>query len=105
MKKTTLAIIGLSVCVVALTIALVVIIIQKKTETIIATDPDLFMYEPNNIMHMMFVPKSWQKNNLFSISSDYTKTKSYYYNESSGKTFIIEKWYQSKDDLKVPQRP
>lgn len=76
-----------------------------KTETIIATKPDLFMYGPNNIMHMTFIPKSWQKNNSFSISSDYTKTKRYYYDESSGKTFVIEKWYQSKDDLKVPQRP
>ena len=60
MKKTTWAIIGLSFCVVALSIALVVVITQKKTEPIIAAEP-------------------WQPSRSFSIRSDYTKTKSYYY--------------------------
>ena len=79
MKKTTWAIIGLSVCVVALSIALVVVITQKKTETIIATEPDHFMYEARNIMRVMYPPRPWQPSSSFSIRSDYTKTKWYYY--------------------------
>ena len=72
MKKTTWVIIGLSVCVVALSIALVVVITQTKT-TAILTD------EPDNIIRVMYAPKLWQPNRPFSIASDYTKTKIYYY--------------------------
>ena len=77
MKKTTWVIIGLSVCVVALSIALVVVLTQKKTETTILTEPDLLPYEPNNVINVEVVPKPWLR--AFSISSDYTKIKSYYY--------------------------
>ena len=72
MKKTTWAIIGLSFCVVALSIALVVVITQKKTEIIIATEPDHFRT-------IKIFSEPWQQSYSFSIGSDYTKTKSYYY--------------------------
>ena len=42
MKKTTWAIIGLSVCVVVLASALGVVLLQKKTETIILSEPDTY---------------------------------------------------------------
>ena len=72
MKKTSWAIIGLSVCVVVLSIALAVVITQKKTETTISTE--LYDFSP-----MKFTPKPWLPSSSFSIRSDYTKTKSYYY--------------------------
>ena len=40
MKKTTWVIIGLSICVVVLSTALGVVLLQKKTETIIVREPD-----------------------------------------------------------------
>ncbi len=40
MKKTTWAIIGLSICVVVLATALGVVLFQQKTETIIVREPD-----------------------------------------------------------------
>jgi hypothetical protein len=76
MKKTTWVIIGLSICVVALSIALVLVITHKKTESIISTEAD-FSYEPSNIINVMVDPKPWLQ--TFSMASDYTKTKTYYY--------------------------
>ena len=72
MKKTTWVIIGLSVLVVALSIALVLVITQKKTETIIATE----LYD---FSHRSFAPRIWQPSSSFSLRSDYTKTKTFYY--------------------------
>ena len=72
MKKTTWAIIGLSICVVALSIALVIVITQKKTETIVTTEPDHFRT-------IKAFTEPWQPSRPFSIASDYTKTKIYYY--------------------------
>lgn len=72
MKKTTWAIISLSVLVVALSIVLVLVIIQKKTETIVTTEPDHFRT-------IKVFSEPWQPSRPFSIASDYTKTKIYYY--------------------------
>ncbi|MCJ7579213.1 MAG: hypothetical protein MUP98_01615 [Candidatus Aminicenantes bacterium] len=41
MKKTTWAIIGLSICVVVLSTALGIVLLQQKTDTIIVRGPDL----------------------------------------------------------------
>jgi hypothetical protein len=121
MKKTTWVIIGLSVCVVALSIALVVVITQKKRETIIATEPDLFVYEPDNVINVEVVSKPWLR--TFSIASDYTKTKSYYYGyydvpiKTPGldrevdflgekipgmphKVYLLKRWYETKEEKK-----
>jgi hypothetical protein len=76
MKKTTWVIIGLSVLVVALSIALVIVITHKKTEPITSTEAD-FSYEPSNIINVMVAPKPWLR--AFSISSDYTKSKIYFF--------------------------
>ena len=70
MKKTTWVIIGLSVCVVVLSIALIVVITHKKTEPIISTE----LYD---FPHRSFAPKPWLQ--TFSISSDYAKTKIYFF--------------------------
>ena len=40
MKKTTLVIIGLSLCVVVLSTALGIVLLQNKTDTIIVSEPD-----------------------------------------------------------------
>ena len=84
MKKTTWVIIGLSVLVVALSIALVIVITQKKTETIVTTE----LYD---FPHRSFAPKSWQPSSSFSLRLDYTKTKSYYYGYygTDGKVYTI----------------
>lgn len=72
MKKTTWVIIGLSFCVVALSIALAVVITMKKTEPAFSTE----LYDFSNVR---FAPKPWLPGYSFSIKSNYTKTKSYYY--------------------------
>ena len=82
MKKTTWAIIGLSVCVVALSIALVIVITQKKTETAFSTD----LYDFSN---MKIIPKPWLSGS-FSISSNNAKITSYY-NEVFYKTPGLDK--------------
>jgi len=59
MKKTTWAIIGLSICVVVLASALGIVLLQNKTETIIVREPDAYTSSYSNI-------KPWQKYSLFS---------------------------------------
>ncbi len=70
MKKTTWVIIGLSVCVVALSIALVVVITQKKIEPAFSTE----LYD---FSHMKIVPKPWLERS-FSISRINAKMTGYY---------------------------
>jgi hypothetical protein len=70
MKKTTWAIIGLSFCVVALSIALVIVITQKKTEP-------TFSAELYDFSHMKIVPKPWLERS-FSISPINAKMTGYY---------------------------
>ena len=116
MKKTTWVIISLSVCVVALSIALVVVITQKKTETTISTELYDFTF-------MKLAPKPWQTSSSFSIWSDYTKTKSYYFNAPyrtpeldrevdflgekvpgiPHKVYMLKRPYQTKEEKKLPR--
>jgi len=70
---------------VALSIALVVVITQKKTETIITIEPDHFRT-------IKAFSEPWQQGYPFSISSDYTKTKVYYYSA-----------YTASDNFKYPK--
>jgi len=72
MKKTTWVIIGLSICVVVLSTALGVVLLQKKTETIIVREPDL--YTSSNIFS-----EPWQKRNSFSLAP-FPRNSILYYN-------------------------
>ena len=69
MKKTTWVIIGLSICVVVLSTALGVVLLQKKTETSIVREPDTYTSSYLNI-------KPWQ----FSLSPFRSNIYARYFN-------------------------
>lgn len=74
MKKTTWVIIGLSLCVVVLSTALGIVLLQNKTETIIVSEPDPYT---SSI-------KPWQ----FSLSPRIYKR--YYWGESYRKSEPVQ---------------
>ena len=82
MKKTTWVIIGLSLCVVVLSTALGIVLLQKKTETIIVREPDAYTSSYSDI-------KPWQ----FSLSPFRSNIYARYFNAEAyfnpGNVFIV----------------